>query len=356
MKVFFDVTCLMPEKLSGIGVYSKHLFTALARQGIDCHPVIKSSRMFKKNFVDQHIGLPSKVFWDLPRFSKQTPVLHGPDFRLLSSSSSLKKIVTIHDIAVFHQGFNDEHFRQRGQNLIRTLIKKQKPDGIIVPSQTVASELIELFPETAGRVHCVYHGADHMLLDQEGASDQSLMDSGIDDSPYFLFIGHLEKRKNLSGVIEAFEQHCEGNKDTRLLVIGKPGFGGEDLLKKMKESKVSHRIHYQGYVSSAKLAYYYKNALAFVFPSFYEGFGFPILEAMQQQCPVIASDRGTMAEIAGDAAVLVNPDRIESVADAMEQVFVNSELREQLVKKGLEQAKTFTWAQTAKATAAVYRQ
>ena len=348
MQVIFDVTCLMPEKLSGIGVYSKNLYRALQSEGIECLPVVKVSRAFKKNHVFDHIEKKPKIFIDRPRLRKKDWVLHGPDFRLLSARDVYKKIVTVHDVAVFHQGFNSEPFRERGQSLMRALIHEDRPDSIIVPSETIRDEVVEHFPETQGKVFAIPHGVDHFSFEMITAPFKP-------DYPYFLYIGHLEKRKNLKGVIEAFEIHCDKIKDTRLIVVGKEGFGGGELISMMENSRHKHRILYKGYVSSPHLKALYKGAQAFVFPSFYEGFGFPILEAMKFECPVITSNHGTMAEVAGDSALLVDAQSNESISEAMNRLCDDHSYRKKLIEKGCKRVEEFTWKKTAQRVLNLYR-
>lgn len=338
----------MPEKLSGIGIYSKNLFRALQDESVQCRPVIKLSRALKKNYVQKHIGCKASIFVDRPRLFKKDWILHGPDFRLLSSRGVYKKVVTVHDIAVFHDGFNSEPFRERGQALMRSLIHDDQPDAIIVPSQTIQQELVEHFPETRGKVFPIYHGVDHFSFEMLSAPFRP-------DYPYFLFIGHLEKRKNVAGIIKAFEQHCEKNKETRLVVVGKEGFGGPEIVELMENSPHKHRILYKGYVSAPHLKSLYKGAEAFVFPSFYEGFGFPILEAMKFECPVITSNLGTMAEVAGQAAVLVDPHDTESIAHGMNLVVEDQSKRKKMIEKGCRRVEEFTWKKTAQRVMNIYR-
>lgn len=351
MKIFLDTTCLMEEKLSGIGVYTKHLFLSLKSAGQEIIPVYKASRVLKKNRTSHHIGVASRSFIDGPllRMGGARKVLHGPDFKLLSGSRHLKKIVTVHDIAVFHKGFNSEQFRLSGQKKLREMIRTKRPDQIIVPSFAVKNELEELFPEVKGRVHAIYHGADHIL--GKSRLEKKLTFTG---TPYFLYVGHIENRKNIGGILQAFERFCETNEKTELIIVGKDGFGAEAYHQAIKESPFQERIILKGYVGNDEIKGLYQHALAFVFPSFYEGFGFPIIEAMSMGCPVITSDVGTMKEVAGDSAVLVDPFNAESILSGLEFFFKSESNRAAYVEKGLCRAQDFTWANTAKQVIDVY--
>lgn len=349
MRLYFDVTCLMPKYVSGIGVYARELYEALKNQNLNIHPVTRLSRIFKPSHVHEHINLKVKSFNGFTERLSGKSIVHGPDFRLLSNSNSFFKIVTIHDLAIFHDGFNAEAFRANGQRAINEVLYKGDPHIIITNTQVIADEIRERFPEFGNRVRNIAPGANHFLNDGES------IDFINKKSSYFLYAGHLEKRKNIIGIVKAFEIIAQRNKHVRLILVGKDGHQGPEIRKYISESKFSTQIDLLGFVSQARLKELYMSAAAFVFPSFYEGFGFPILEAMSLGCPVITSNFGSMAEIAENSALLVNPNDHSQIAFAMEELLSNSAISEGLIQSGNSQFRKFTWKKSAQAFAELYK-
>src|SRR3989344_9318239 len=165
---------------------------------------------------------------------------------------------------------------------------------------------------------------------------------------FFLFAGVLKERKNVAGVIRAFSLFAQSDNSYELLIAGKQeGVYAESLLRLVCELGIEKRVRFLGYVTDAQLAYLYSKAQAFVFPSFIEGFGMPVLEAMNAGLTVITSSRGALAEVAGDAALLVDPACPEDIATAMGQIADDAGIRKEFIEKGLVRAAQFSWQKTA---------
>lgn len=165
---------------------------------------------------------------------------------------------------------------------------------------------------------------------------------------FFLFAGVLKERKNVAGIIKAFALFAKTNTTYELLIAGKQsGAYAESLFQLVRTLGVEKRIRFVGYVSDAQLTYLYSKARALVFPSLIEGFGMPVLEAMSMGLPVITSSQGALAEVAGDAALLVDPRYPEDIAAAMSRIADEPQLREELTEKGLARAGQFSWQKTA---------
>ncbi len=171
---------------------------------------------------------------------------------------------------------------------------------------------------------------------------------------YILFVGTIQPRKNIVKLIEAFSKIVAG--DLQLVIIGKPGWMYEEIYATPKKFGVEKRVKFLEAVTDEELPYFYKNAVCFVLPSLYEGFGMPILEAMQNGCPVVTSNVSSMPEAGGDAALYVDPNNIEDITDKITKVISDKNLREQMIKKGYEQVKKFSWEKTARATLKVLEQ
>ncbi len=170
-----------------------------------------------------------------------------------------------------------------------------------------------------------------------------------DAEPYFLFIGRLERKKNLPVLLEAFSEYVRAGGSARLKLAGKRGLGADEVLDNLSD-EVLERVDELGYVAAKDLPALYASALAFVFPSRYEGFGIPVLEAFACGVPVIASDATSIPEVAGDAALLVSPDNVAGFAVAMRTVENDTDRREQMVAAGLARVQQYSWSKTAELT------
>ena len=173
------------------------------------------------------------------------------------------------------------------------------------------------------------------------------------EKDFILFVGMIEPRKNLGNLVDAFlmdslPQFCD------LVLAGSLGWGYSELLRKIGASSDKRSIRMPGYVDHADLPALYSAATAFVYPSFYEGFGLPILEAMACGTPVITSSISSLPEVAGDAAILVDPTDAKALASALQRIVKDSSLRQDLSRRGRQRASLFTWQQSAEKTLAVY--
>lgn len=341
---YFDVTPLMTPDITGVGVYTKELFFSLKEIGCSLKPVYKLSRFSKRKHIKTHISQDAKAY--IPLFH-QSGLLHGTDFKLLTSSSKIKKVLTIHDLAVYREDLLDSQFCRLGQEKIEKEIEKN-PEAIIVPTEFVKEELVTRFPSLVEKTFAIHHGCDHL------PSQDREQDEGEVGSKYFLYVGRLEKRKNVSGLIEAFNLFCEKKEDVNLIIVGSEGFGAKEIKEKAQSSVCRQRIIFKGYVDNERLKTLYQNAMAFVYPSLYEGFGIPLIEAMRMSIPVLTSSFGAMKEVGGEGALLVDTLDGPSFAHALLNLATSEELRQQLICRGYNRSLEFTWEQTAEQTLAVY--
>lgn len=178
---------------------------------------------------------------------------------------------------------------------------------------------------------------------------------GLSDN-YLLFVGTLQPRKNIKRLIEAFEKVIKPKveshtvNDLQLIIVGRKGWLYEEILDAPKDLGIEQHVKFLENVQDDELPLFYKNALMFVLPSLYEGFGLPVLEAMKQGCPVITSNISSLPEAGGDAALYVDPEDIDDIAEKITQLVKNEKLRKELVEKGKAQVKKFSWEKTAKET------
>ena len=231
----------------------------------------------------------------------------------------------------------------------RYSIKKAKK--IITISESSKNDIIKAYGVSEARVEVVYPGIKQVL------SMTDLKEKFGISSSYILFVGTLQPRKNIARLIEAFSTLVlsskykeESIKDLKLVIVGKKGWKYEEILKAPEKFGVKERVKFLDFVENEDLPGLYKNALCFCLPSLYEGFGLPILEAMQYGCPVITSNVSSLPEAGGDAALYCNPEDVDDITKNLKLITENLKLREEMIKKGYEQVKKFSWEKTARKT------
>lgn len=252
-----------------------------------------------------------------------------------------KRVVTVHDM--IHEIFPAD-FPGRDRTAEHKRIAVERADQIIAVSESTKRDLIRILHTPPEKIRVIYHG-------------NSLRSSGGEDvpvtGPYVLFVGSRSIYKNFDRLIQAFARSERMKRDFQLVCFGGPPFRSQDL-QRVEELRLHGRV-LQLSGSDATLATLYKHALFFVYPSLYEGFGLPILEAMYYGCPVLCSNNSSLPEVAGDAARLFNPEVVECITDAMEDIAYNSEKRLALAERGPKQEAKFSWDRCAQETAATYR-
>lgn len=268
-----------------------------------------------------HLPIPTAPFWKKPKGSKL--------------------VITVHDITPL----KFPHFHNIRREIYYKYILKHilsQADIIISVSKSTKKDIVKYFPILESRIKVIYSAAIIEYTKAELPVRYNIHDE------YLLYVGTVEPRKNLARLIEAYNLLRPKEK---LVIVGCSGWGKKDLYKNKNEN-----IIFTGYVPRADLNKFYSNAKIFIYPSLYEGFGIPILEAMKCRVPVITSNTSSMPEVAGDAAILVNPYSVEEIKDAMARLLKYGNLRKRLIKKGLRQAAKFSWEKTANETIKVYKE
>jgi glycosyltransferase involved in cell wall biosynthesis len=166
--------------------------------------------------------------------------------------------------------------------------------------------------------------------------------------PYILFVGTIQPRKNIAKLIEAVSLLKE--KQVQLVVVGKKGWLWEEILAAPEKFKIADRVKFLDFVTNEDLPILYKNALCFVLPSLYEGFGLPVLEAMKFGCPTVISNVSSLPEVGGDASLYFDPQSVDDIAEKLDKVISDEKLRAEMTEKGYNQVKKFSWEKTAKQT------
>jgi len=291
--------------------------------------------------------------------NKQGDSVHLPNQHLGRYGNFLRVpyIITVHDLIRYLDLDGEETLISRPNRRDRYYLSLdyegiRKATGIIAVSQSTKDDLIHYLDIPDERISVVYEGIDHSLFQP--------VSHRIYNYPYILFVGSEQPRKNFPTLLKAFSQlKSEPRfKELKLVKVGKAG-GQEANFRNqtmgiIESLNLSSEVIFTNFVPEADLPAYYSGAEIFVLPSLYEGFGFPVLEAMACACPVITSNVSSLPEVAGKAGIMVNPHSIDSLAQAMRQVLTNSELRDSMIRRGLEQAKRFSWEKAAEQTLKVY--
>ena len=281
---------------------------------------------------------------------------HSPNY-ILPLMLSCPTVVTIHDV-IFRSLPRFHRWQARLYLSFFTAWAVRRADRLIAVSKTTASELARYYPVAAGKTHVIYQGLDPIF--RSPPPPKAVQDfrsrNGI-EQPYILFVGTLEPRKNLLGLLEAYRQLVDGwNVPHELVICGAVGWHDRPFWQALDRSPVGRRVRLAGYVTHEELPYWYAAADLFVYPSLFEGFGLPPLEAMACGVPVIASGVSSLPEAVGDAAVLVDPTDAQAIAEGMAEVLQSSSLADSLRTRGFQRARQFDWRVAAGQIMGLYRE
>lgn len=267
---------------------------------------------------------------------------------------SCKTVVSIFDLA--HERYPDFFHPLEGCAL-RTLVRwsAKRADRIVTVSNFSARDLIEIYGVKPENVTVVYLAASDEFrpMDYESCLEYVGKRYGL-TSPYILYAGRLQARKNLVRLVEAYSRLRRKGVEEKLVLVGKQDWQADTILECVRKNKLESDVMFLGYVPGEDLPYLYNAAKLFVFPSIFEGFGLPVVESMACGTPTITSQGSSLQEIVGDAALLVDPLSVDSIADAMEKVLQDAALRKSLGEKGLIRSREFSYRAAAEKTLAVY--
>lgn len=266
------------------------------------------------------------------------------------------KVVTIHDLSVLH--FPDYHPGDRVAHLAAAIPDAlRRADRIITDSEHVRLELLERFGVDERRVVSVPLACGPEYRPQtEEETRTTLTTFGLMHGSYSLFVGTIEPRKNIGAILDAYAMLSrELSAQIPLVIAGHSGWKSEDLHARLAEAEAEGWLRYLGYVDIAGLPALFAGARCFVYPSLYEGFGLPLLEAMASGVPTVTAPDSSMEEIAMESALYSRPDDREGLSHAIETILTNEDIHGEKRKRGLERAALFSWGETARRTVSVYR-
>ena len=336
MKIALDATYSAGEHLSGVGVYSREILWGLARtdyaRWVWCYRPHRFLRSWKER-------LPSGCRRGL-LFDSRTPgadLFHGLNQRL-PKARLRQAVVTFHDLFVMTGDYSTPEFRARFTEQAREAASRA--DHIIAVSAFTASQVHDLLGVANERITVTHHGV--RFREFPARSREQLV----------LCVGALQKRKNMTRLVRAFRALPAGGK---LVLAGAEGDESGEVVRAIEESPRRGDITRTGWISDVELADYYARARIFAFPSLDEGFGIPVLEAMMAGLPVLTSNRSALPEVAGEAALLVDPWREDEIANGLQRLVSDESLRAQLISRGHERVKQFRWDRTVTQTVGLYK-
>ena len=235
----------------------------------------------------------------------------------------------------------------------------RRADFIIAISHSAKDDIAEFLAISREKIRVIYHGnkVGPSEIKDKDKTISNLYQDKKGSFPYILWVGKMYPHKNLPRLLRAYSKLIKTRHiKHRLVLCGMKGWGYSSFIETVKELELQDKVIFKGYVPDDELELIYSNASLFVFPSLSEGFGLPILEAMSYRVPVITSNYGAPAEVAGDAALLVDPYNIDELAETMYKVLIDQNLRKNLIEKGLKRAEGFSWKKAARETLKVYQE
>ncbi len=294
------------------------------------------------NQLSENLGFP-----DIRRLAGHCDLYHFPNF-IIHPLKRGKAVVTVHDLsfARFPQYAESSNLKRLDKRFQYTL---ERADAIIAVSKFSKRELTEMYGVEPERIEVIYQGVTVVPAKQ---IKESL------PSNYFIFVGTIEPRKNLGRLLEAWRivrSRMTGKWKHKLLIAGAEGWGCASIREQAREKGIEDDLITLGYVEKEDLPALYRGAEALVFPSIYEGFGLPPLEAMAQGTPVISSSKASLPEVVGEAAIMFDPYNPDEIADAIIRIAEDRKLRDELISRGKERVKSFSWQKTARETLELYR-
>jgi glycosyltransferase involved in cell wall biosynthesis len=364
MRVAVNARFLIPGKLEGLGWYTFELLSRLTRLYPDWEFVLLYDRPHDHYLLTgdniRHVVVfpPARhpvlwyfwFEWSLPRALKKIApdVFFSPD-SYLSLRTPIRTVMVVHDIAYLH-------YPQHLPLLVRAYYQFfcprffRRADTLLTISNFVKKDLLAHFPLDSDNIQVVYNGCREgfkPLRENERAAVREQYSGGV---PYFLYWGALQPRKNIARLIEAFSSfRSRQTSPVRLLIGGRKAWKTKEAEQAWAASPFQEDIVFTGYLPEMELYRVVAAAHAVVYVSLFEGFGLPLVEAMHAEVPILSSTVTSLPEVAGDAALLVNPSEVEAIAEGMERLWTDPELCAVLVASGRRQRERFSWNQAARA-------
>lgn len=361
MRIGIDGRVLQEKKLSGIGQYALNIIKEISKNDdyrfIIFYNSFRSRKSglpdFGQNTEQKIFRLPNRIlewawrFFRWPHIDRilKVEAFFSPHFISIPLSSKVKKILTIHDLS-FER---NKRFFPINRNLwhwqMHPRRASEKYDKIIAVSNNTKKDLIEKYQTSPEKIAVIHEGCHTKNLN----IDKTILNKwGIEEKQYILFLATLEPRKNIESIIEAYQMLPD--KKYPLVIAGKKGWLFQKIFQKIKEYQLEENIIFTDFVSEEEKKTLFAGSILFVFPSFYEGFGLPIVEAASYGVPIICSAVSSMPEIIKDAAILINPHDIAALSKSMQILLGDGKLREMMGQKSKKIAQNYNWEKAGEKT------
>lgn len=367
MNIGIDIRPLMSPTRTGVGEYTCELISAILKEDKknqyflfynSYSDVSENIPDWKQDNVKYVITRwPNKLFNGLikmtgmPKLDKiinNLDIFFSPNLNFTSLSKKTKFILTVHDLPF---ELFPEFFSPRQRLWHKTINPKKqcrRADLILVPSENTKRDVVDRYKINPEKIKVLYHGLPQIFYKKELVDNQKIKEKYNLPGKFILFLGTVELRKNITGLIKAFEMAQKSLPANYSLVIaGTKGWDYKKIYECACSSSIKEKIKFIGYVEPNEKPALYSLSHLFVYPSFYEGFGFPVIEAMACGTPVITSNRSSLPEITENAACLINPNNTASISQGIIKVLNDKNIRERFISQGTKQAQKFNWAETA---------
>ena len=342
MKIALDATYSIGERLSGVGLYSREILLGLAASHPETHfDFCYRPHRYLRSWAN---ALPPNARRRLlaePLGPRSADMFHGLNQRL-PRLPLRRAAATFHDLFVMTGEYSTPEFRARFTAQARDAA--ERAGVLIAVSEFTKTQVVALLGVEASRVAVVRHGIRPLAYPRRAGQPREKV---------VLHVGAIQIRKNVARLVEAFEAL---ENEWRLVLAGSFGYGADRIRARIESSPARDRISVLGYVEPDELAAWYARAAIFAFPSLDEGFGMPVLEAMAGGAPVLTSNRSALPEVAGDAAILVDPEDTEALIGALRNMAADEGLRQDMAARGLARSRLFTWEKAARETWDVYQE
>ncbi|MEK7511135.1 MAG: glycosyltransferase family 1 protein [Patescibacteria group bacterium] len=351
MRIGFVIEPYETAHASGMGYVVLEFARELIRQSVGEHEIVLySSHAVTKEGIPgtyELVSLPKHFLGRLWYFFTKKPevdvLLFMTPLLSIVTSRKVKTVALCQELGsqkIPVEGMRPKLFAFFRDHVLMPL-SLNRSAAVIVPSEATADDIRTYYPQVAHKLHLVPDGYQDLTIYRDSASE-------IPEAykPYFFFAGKVKYRKNLHGIVSAFIRFKEQTgSPAKLVIAGDHGTGEyfQNMIQELQAHGLEQDVHFIGYTVGATLYSYYTNAHVFVFASLNEGFGMPILEAMHLGVPVITSSISSMAEVAGEAGLLVDPYSIEDMAEKFERMMTDQALRETCIARGKERAAAFSW-------------
>jgi len=363
MRIALDVSPLARNR-AGIGTYIAHLLTALVRVAPDHeylfytpHPLPEKDRTFFGSQPHVRIVHCPAMLMNLRARWDRVDIFHGLNFKL-RGWGRYGGVVTIYDLSLDRLPLPSRKLFGQRRSFLRTRRTAQRASRVVTISAHSAKDIVELYGVPRERIALVSPAVGPEFYQVVDPAVQASVKAryGIRREAFVLSGGGTEPRKNIAGLIEAFGRAPRLREKLNLVVVGGMERGADAIWEAVRRSRLEEAVIFPGHVPLEDLRVLYSSCALFVFPSLYEGFGMPVLEAMACGAPVVSSNASSLPEVVGDAALLVEPHNPEAWAQAMTRVFEDANLRHDLRRRGALRIKAFSWEQSAREQLRVYQE